>query len=104
MDPDLIKRVLGQLRGQPSQGVNPAPQMAAPIAPTPGLDQAYSAPTGITGSSSPFQLNQGLENQVNQAGGNNQLEPLLQQIMQRLGMMSMIRNRSNEIMNAGIQG
>lgn len=100
MDPSIIQLALQKMRGQTPGGAEDAmaaPQMQAPMPQTPGLDQAYGQPMqGQAGGQSPFQLNQALEQQAQ--GQNSQLNPLMQQIMQRFGILSMLRNRGNQQM------
>lgn len=103
MGPEMIRRALMNLRGQGTDATS-APMQAAPSAQVPGLSDAYAqSPTAaLQQQNTPsFQFDPQLENQVNAQGGNNQLEPIIQQIMQRLGVMNMIRNRSNQTMSQG---
>lgn len=103
MDSALIHKILMSMRGGGGQDVSNAGMQPAPQSNTPGLDQAYSQPMAPamqqSQGQSPFQFNPGLEQQAQ--GMNNQLEPIVQQIMQRLGLMNMIRNRSNQTMTQG---
>ena len=69
----------------------------APTNDMPGLSQAYgqAAPAPMQQNQAPL-FNQDLENQAQ--GGNIEMEPIVQQIMKHLGLMSAIRNRSNQMM------
>ncbi len=105
MDPNLIKRALMAIRGQGDQPAA-APQQAAPSAVQPGLAQAYGQPGAGTpqATPSPFQFNQGLEQQAQAGGGQTELEPIIQALMKHLGMMNVIRNQANQAMTMGQQG
>lgn len=95
----MIKRILMQMRGStetpPGAGQSSAPMMNAP-----GLDQAYAqSPSPAMQQNQmpmPLQFNPQLEAQAQ--GSNNDVTPIVQQIMKHLGMMGMIRNRSNQQM------
>lgn len=96
-----MQKALMQLRGQ-NPDVSSAGQGNAPQPQVPGLEQAYAQPMTppVQGQTpSPFQFNPGLENQA--AGGNVPMNPMVQKIMQHLGLMNLIRNRSNSQMVAG---
>ncbi len=102
MDPNLLQKLLQQMRGQGGQDVSGAPQASAPMQSAPGLDQAYDGtpPAAIQSQPSPFQFNSALENQnqqMNQKLGQDlPVHPIIQQLMQRLGMLSLLRNRANQ--------
>lgn len=103
MGPEMIRKALMSLRGSGGDASS-APMQAAPTGQMPGLSQAYGqsgAPSMQQNPLSQFQFDPQLEGQVGAQGGNNQLEPIVQQIMQRLGVMNMIRNRSNQSMIQG---
>ncbi len=103
MSPELIRKALMMLRGQDSSAAS-APMQSAPMGQAPGLAQAYAQPMApaIQSQPQPMQFNPQLEAQA--SGMNNQLEPIVQQIMQHLGMTGMIRNRSNQMMVDPTQG
>lgn len=97
MDPAILHKILMSFRGP--QEAMASPMSQAPMG-APGLDQAYTQPMAPSMQQaqepSPIQYNPMLEQQAQ--GMNNQLEPIVQQIMKHLGMMGMIRNRSNQTM------
>ncbi len=106
MDPSLIRKALEAIRGggQPTA----APQQAAPSAVAPGADLAYgqppSPPIPPQVQNMPFKLDQPLEEKMVGQGAQNEMDPILQQILKRLGMLNVIRNQSNQTMDAGFQG
>jgi hypothetical protein len=104
LDPNLISKILATLRSQ-GQGPSQAASLSAPVPQAPGLEQAYSQPMAPAmqqaPTQSPMRFDQNLENQVAGQGGNNAPEPIIQALMKHLGMMSMIRNRSNQQMVQG---
>lgn len=87
MDQNFIQMALQKMRGQ-GQG-------AAPSSPSMDPMQGMPQMPGMPGQN-PFQLNQGLETQA--AGQNSPLDPIMQQIMQKFGLLNMLRNRSNQQM------
>ena len=91
-----IAQILSQVPAQPEV----VPAMPAPSAVAPGMEAAYmqAPPATLAPATQPFQLNQGLEEQVAAEGGNIAPEPLVQAIMKRMGILSMVRNRANENM------
>jgi len=91
------------LRGPGAQAdVTPAALTPAPMPADPGLAQAYDAPVAPpvqqAAAPLPLQFDPTLENTVQAQGGNNELEPIVQRLMRRLGMLSLIRNQANEKM------
>jgi hypothetical protein len=104
MDPQMLRKILSQFRSE-GPGVTNAPLMQAPTAaPAPGLDEAYDAPITPMQQSQPMPMQYDPQLEQQAEGMNNELEPIVQQIMQRLGMMGIIRNRSNTTMNQSLQG
>jgi hypothetical protein len=96
-----IQQALMKLRGMPSPDVSSVPASSAPMPGAGGLDQAYNAPMNPTLQSatpppSPFAFNAGLESQAQ--GANAPISPAVQQIMKHLGLLNLLRNRSNQQM------
>ena len=100
MDPQALQRILMKFRQSSGPDLSQSPMQSAPMPSAPGLDQAYSQPPMAAAQQQtnpmPMQFDPMLEQQAQ--GMNNQLEPIVQQIMQHLGLMGMVRNRSNQSM------
>jgi hypothetical protein len=80
--------------------IEEAGQVEAPLAQMPGLSQAYSQPMpGIQGQTpppNPFMPQPGLEQMAQAQGMQQPMHPLIQQIMQRFGLLNFLRNRANQ--------
>lgn len=98
MDPRMME-IFRKMAGNQPQGQSPMQQ------PQGGMDPAMMAqaqggqmpmqqPPMAQGQPNSFQFNPGLEQQAQ--GSNNEMHPMIQAMMQKMGLLSMLRNRSNQ--------
>jgi len=94
---DFLRRARKQSSYDP---IEEAGQVEAPVAQMPGLDQAYAQPMqgqpGQMPPPNPFMPQQGLEQMAQAQGMQQPMHPIIQQIMQRFGLLNFLRNRANQ--------
>jgi hypothetical protein len=100
MPNNILQNALRQMRGDPPLGdpYSAAMSSAPAASPMPGLNQAYDQPMNpaVTPGGVPMQFSPGMEQQAQAQGQEMPVHPIIQQLMQHLGLLGMIRNRSNQ--------